>query len=250
MPVESASGEGWELHLGRWQTALQGTTCDALVFDAPYSAKTHEASRKLGNAREDGCALDGLGPDYEAFTPELIREFCESWGPRTSGWIVSITDHVLAPAWLAEMERIGRYSFQPIPCVIRGMSARLCGDGPSSWAIYACVSRPRTKEMALWGTLDGAYTGGSGTNGRAGGSSRGGGRGKPDWLMHALVRDYSRPGDVVCDPFAGWGSTLTAAVALGRQAIGSEIDAAAFAEARRRLARPLQVDLLAGLEAR
>ena len=63
--------------------------------------------------------------------------------------------------------------------------------------------------------------------------------------MRALVRDYTRPGDVVCDPFAGWGSTLAASIALGRSAVGAECDAGAYAEAKRRLARPLQVDLFA-----
>ena len=64
--------------------------------------------------------------------------------------------------------------------------------------------------------------------------------------MNALVRDYSRPGDLVCDPFAGWGSTLAAAVANGRRAIGAEMDAAAHAEAVRRLGRPLQIDMFGG----
>jgi DNA modification methylase len=64
--------------------------------------------------------------------------------------------------------------------------------------------------------------------------------------MSALVRDYSRPGDLICDPFAGWGSTLAAAVANGRRAIGSEMDRDAFNEANRRLSRPLQVDLFGG----
>jgi len=35
--------------------------------------------------------------------------------------------------------------------------------------------------------------------------------GKPMWLMRALVRDYSRPGNLVCDPCAGGATTLIAA---------------------------------------
>ena len=48
--------------------------------------------------------------------------------------------------------------------------------------------------------------------------------GKPLQLMHAIVRDYTRPGDLVCDPCAGHGTTLRAAAAHGRRAIGAEVD--------------------------
>jgi hypothetical protein len=229
------------IHLGEWQTALDGVTCDALIFDAPYSARSGAA-----NKRSDGYSGEGLGADYDALTEADVRAFCESWAPRTRGWMVSLTDWPLSFAWYREMESIGRYVFEPVTCVIRAMSVRVQADGPSSWTLYAVASRPRTREFADWGVLDGAYVGGCGGNGRAGGTERSGGRGKPQWLMQALVRDYSKAGDVVCDPYAGWGSTLIAAAALGRKAIGAECVADAHSEASRRLARPTQVDLFEG----
>ncbi len=48
------------------------------------------------------------------------------------------------------------------------------------------------------------------------------------WLLDALVRDYSDPGMTIVDPCAGWGSTLVAARNVGRNAIGAEMDPAAF----------------------
>lgn len=231
---------GIDLRLGRWQDVLADVECDSLVFDAPYSVATHAATVD----RNDGYAAASLTAGYAAMTADDVRAFCASWAPRCRGWIVSLTDFELAPVWRAEMQRIGRYAFAAVPCVIRAMSVRMQQDGPSSWALYAMVSRPRTREFATWGIRDGAYVGGCGGNGCAGGSDRGGGRGKPSWLMSALVRDYSKPGDLVCDPFAGWGSTLAAAVANGRRAVGAESDPAAHREANRRLARPLQLDML------
>lgn len=227
-----------DLRHGTWQTVLADVQPDALIFDAPYSAGTHAAA----TTRSDASDPDGLTPGYEALTTGDVRAFCESWAPRCLGWWVSMTDSELAPAWRTEMAAVGRYSFAPVPCVIRGMSVRLQGDGPSSWCIWAVVSRPRNGEFVKWGTLPGAYTGPAQPG-------AGGGRGKPAWLLEALVRDYTRAGDLVCDPFAGWGTTLTAALALGRRAVGAEMDAAAYAEAVRRLKRPLQVDLFAGAEA-
>jgi hypothetical protein len=235
-----------DLRLGRWQDVLAGETCDALIFDAPYSASDSDAADV---SRADGYDAASLRPSYDAFTPELVREVCESWAPRTRGWMVSITDYDLSFVWRDEMARVGRYAFrQPIACVVRAMSYRAQHDGPSSWTLYAMASRPSTLEYAAWGVRDGAYVGSCGGNGRRGGSERGGGRGKWPWLMQAIVRDYSRPGDVVCDPFAGWGATLAAAASLGRRAIGAEVDADAHAEALRRLARPMQADLFASAD--
>lgn len=45
---------------------------------------------------------------------------------------------------------------------------------------------------------------------------------KPDSLLRWLLEPVTRPGDVVLDPFAGSGSTLSAAKQAGRRAIGIE----------------------------
>jgi len=47
---------------------------------------------------------------------------------------------------------------------------------------------------------------------------------KPEPLMRELVSDFTDPGDVVLDPFAGSGTTLVACKRLGRRAIGVELD--------------------------
>jgi hypothetical protein len=225
-----------DLRLGRWQDVLADVECDAIICDPPYGERTHDAEVERN---DESGRTEGLTPQYKAWRPVDVSDFVSSWSRRCRGWIVSMTSHDLIPAWEAAYAIAGRYCFAPVPCVMRGMSVRMQGDGPSSWAVWAVVARPREKSFLGWGALDGAYHGPRG-------SESGGGRGKPAWLMNALVRDYSRPGDLVCDPFAGWGSTLAAAVANGRRAIGSEMDADAYAEAQRRLARPLQVDMFGG----
>jgi hypothetical protein len=50
-----------------------------------------------------------------------------------------------------------------------------------------------------------------------------------------LVRAVSRPGEVVCDPFAGSGTTGVAALAESRSFVGCDVDAAAVETARARL---------------
>jgi hypothetical protein len=233
---------GFDLRHGDWRTALADVTCDAWICDPPYGARTHDSTPTRNDTYERaGAGYDpgGLVPSYAALSPADVAELVASWSPRTRGWMVPLTSHDLIPAWEDAFAAAGRLSFAPIPCVMRGMSCRMLGDGPSSWAVYAVPARPRTKAFMQWGTLDGAYSGPPGREAA-------GGRGKPMWLMNAIVRDYSRPGDLVCDPFAGWGTTLAAAIANGRHAIGAEVDADAYTEALRRLARPLQVDMFGG----
>lgn len=55
--------------------------------------------------------------------------------------------------------------------------------------------------------------------------------------MRWLVENFTRPGDLVLDPFAGRGTTLEAARDLGRRAVGVEIEARWCDEADRRLAQ-------------
>jgi len=47
---------------------------------------------------------------------------------------------------------------------------------------------------------------------------------KPLCVLTPLIQSFSRPGDVVLDPFCGSGSTLLAAKLQGRQFIGVELD--------------------------
>jgi tRNA G10 N-methylase Trm11 len=43
-------------------------------------------------------------------------------------------------------------------------------------------------------------------------------------LVEAFLAEYTRPGDLVFDPFAGFGTTLVVAEAMGRRPLGLELD--------------------------
>lgn len=226
-PMAPVAPAGFDLRLGDWRSVLLGAgVVDVLITDPPYGKRAHGAS----TTRADGVDPAGLTPDYEHWTADDVLAFVEQWSPRVRGWMVALTSHDLIPAWEAAYLAVGRYGFAPVPCVITGMSVRMVGDGPSSWAVYAMVARPRTGEFSRWGTLPGAHVGPA----QAGAE---GGRGKPTWLTDQLVAHYSRPNDLVCDPLAGYGGTLISALAAGRRALGCELDHDAYEEAYRRAAR-------------
>ncbi len=60
----------------------------------------------------------------------------------------------------------------------------------------------------------------------------------PAALARAFLAEYTRPGDLVFDPFAGFGTTLRAAEELGRRGLGIEYAAHRCAYARARLRVP------------
>lgn len=212
-----------DLRLGDYRKVLVDVECDALICDPPYSARTHTGH----NTQTIVESRLHRSLDYAHMTPSDVEAFVEFWHPRTRGWMAVFSDHVLMPVWCEALASVGRYTFQPVPCVITGMTVRFAGDGPSSWAVYLLVARPRRKPFSTWGTLPGAYVV------KRKGQHRMGG--KPEGLMRAIIKDYSRPGDLICDPCAGGATTLLAAAQMGRRSVGAEIDKDAYGAASRRI---------------
>ena len=244
----------FDLRLGRWQDVLAGVECDSQVADPPYGERTH-----AGHNNGSMAAINGFEApiDYTHWTPDHVHEFVRSWSPRTRGWMVNMTSHDLLPAWEAALEEAGRLAFAPLPYVDMGKGPRVLGDGPANWTVQIIVARPRSKAWLedwrrdraarkLSKSLPGAYLRSPGDVvwTPPGGSKRIGG--KPLGVMRAIVRDYSRPGDLVCDPFAGHGTTLLAAAMEDRRAVGSEMDEEAHAAALERLGRGYTLDLFGG----
>lgn len=230
---------------GRWEQVLEGVTVDAVITDPPYGKATHDANGSGRCTDERRDTKRGRAINYAHWTPGQVTRFVNSWAPRCRGWFVAMTSHDLVPVYRRALEAHKRYVFAPLPFVAVGSRVRLSGDGPSSWTDWIVVARPRTADFARWGTLPGAYIVPEGHTERGGKDLIGG---KPIWLMRALVRDYSRPGDLVCDPCAGAATTLVAALTEGRQAIGAEKDGATYTIGAKRLGRGYTPDLFAGLE--
>lgn len=237
-----------DLRLGRWQDVLADVgEVDTLISDPPYSERTHRghddgtcsANKKrtpaqleslLAKASAGGRGCKKLRENqgetrrtiaYGAFSPADVEEFVCSWSPRVRGWFVVMTDHVLVPVYERALEAAGRYVFSPLAFVHPGRGVRLAGDGPAQWSVSIVVSRPRGGGYHKLGSLPGAYV--LPPKEEVGSGERFVG-GKPLWLMRALVRDYSRPGDLICDPCAGGATTLLASRLEERRAIGSEMD--------------------------
>lgn len=241
MLVARAVGVKWggEIHHLEWRELLELVKdrggCDTLVVDAPYSAITHDghnagarmATKKTkGGKRDTGRARRAIA--YSCWTPGDVATFVADWHPWVRGWIVSLTDDYLAPHWRIAMTVAGRKAFAPLPAVEWGGTVRRRGDGPSSWTSWVCVGRHRSKAAASWGTTPGAYVSQREAKPEIGG--------KTIELMRSIVRDYSRPGDLVVDPCCGKGGTTIAAALLeGRIGLGGDVRLEAAEAAAKRI---------------
>lgn len=194
---------------------MGGRLADLLLVDAPYSERTH-AGHRAGTGGSDSA--DRAEIVYASWSPLAVERFTKMWVPLVSGWVASVTDHHLAPTWSSALDDLDRYTFAPLPWVETGSRVRLAGDGPSSWTCWLIVARPRSKPFSKWGTLPGAYIAGSERR-----ETRIIG-GKSFKLTCDLIRDYSRDGQLVIDPCLGGGTTLAAAITVGRRCIGIERD--------------------------
>lgn len=201
-----------------------GTVADLLVVDAPYSERTRKGHDSGVASTQGGTSFGRKGIrtgqrrsiNYAAWAQADVDAFVSTWSPLTRGWFVTITDDALALVWQSALTSAGRYAFAALPFVSPGSRVRLTGDGPSSWTCWIIVARPSRPPFSKWGTTVGAYIFPPEDMPVVGG--------KPLALVRALVRDYSREGDVVCDPCGGAMTAGVAARLERRSFVGGDVD--------------------------
>lgn len=243
------SDRGCDLYEADWRAladvAKAAGGVDAVFADTPYSERTH-AGHDSGVDQANADVYEGKPSKrtptlhrnelaYAFWTAADVQEFVSVWQPVCRGWFLSLTDHVLAPAWEAAMLAAGLYVFAPLACVDVGSRIRLVGDGPSNWTTWLVAGRPKTREFQRWGTLGGAYVvpEGAREQRRTGVTSVVGG--KPVWLLRQMAKDYTRPGDLVADATCGAGITGVACIAEGRRSLLGDRDTAHVAIAADRI---------------
>ncbi len=228
--TDVATGPGWELRLGDYREVLADVTCDALITDPPYSARTHEGQRSGERPRGGGGRKTKI--EYESLAGSDPDSLATTWSPRVRWWTLVFSDHAGAYEHEACWEAAGWYVFAPVGYVRTLPTPRLSGDGPTSALEYLVVSRPKHRlPPERVGSRPGFYLVPDSQHG----SPHPGG--KHLEVMRAIIRDYTLPGDVVVDTCAGGATTLLAAVIEGRTAIGAERDPETWEKAVRRLRR-------------
>lgn len=187
---------------------LAAGSVDHVIGDPPYDERTHSRARSLKGGGSD-IAIDFAAlPPPESFVPDLLR--C------ARRWVVAF----------CSVEQLGLYSQAAGDEWIRGGvwvrtngTPALNGDRPAQGAEgIAIVHGAAEKKRWNRGGSRGVWTGPICKDPRRVHPTK-----KPLWLMEALVRDFTDPGDLVFDPTAGEGTTGEACMRLGRRFIGCEL---------------------------
>jgi site-specific DNA-methyltransferase (adenine-specific) len=204
-----------------------------VITDPPYESSLHESKGKAaGRLRTDGRA-DLRTLDFEpidkirARVVEMVQVCCERW------FIVFATVEGVAE-W-ARVINPSRIKYKRACIWIKpDATPQLNAQGPAQGA-ECFVASWAGRGHANWnsGGKRGVYTHNIRQPGRDGRHPTE----KPLTLMREIVLDFSRPGELVCDPFMGSGTTGVAAVGLGRRFVGIERNPDYFAIACERIER-------------
>ena len=213
--------------------AMPDKSIDHVITDPPYSAHTHKNVRRdLSSERND------LG--FASLSDELRRACAAEFARRiVRRWILIFCDDRTIGSWISDIESVGLEFIRLGVWVKPGCTPQFTGDRPSQGSEYIIIAHPPGRKKWNGGGGPAIYTIPR-SRGRREHTTQ-----KPLALMSALLRDFTHPGDVICDPFAGSGSTILVANMIGRLALGVGGDERYVQTANRRisLARE-QMDLL------
>ncbi len=209
------------LHLGD-ALAIMPTlaTVAHIVCDPPYEAIMHASKSGMkGLVRPDGShhwkPLD-FAPvdDIRAAIVELAASTC-------TGWFIAFCTSEGVGRWADEINASTMKYKRACVWIKPDSTPQMNGQGPAQGAEHFVCAWAGTGH-ARWnaGGKRGVYTH------CVNGPERHGAHPteKPRRLMSEILSDFTSPGDLVCDPFMGSGTTGVAAVMAGRPFIGIEQD--------------------------
>jgi site-specific DNA-methyltransferase (adenine-specific) len=215
------------LYLGDCREILTGLAVDHVISDPPYEDELHKAMGRI--TRTDGQAMvQDLGFDGINASRADIARLCAS---ASSGWVILFTLAEGVRAWRDDLQAVQAKWDTTCFWVKPDASPRFNGQGPARGAecFVTCWAGTGYRRWNAGGKR-GVYTHCVNT-GRQGEHPTE----KPVPLMMEIVGDFTRPAEVICDPFMGSGTTGVACAKMGRSFVGIEQNERWFDLACRRI---------------
>ncbi len=219
--------------------AMTWPTVDHVISDPPYSASVHGkqwVSAALTAAGDKRASSQHRAIDFEAITPEQIADVSVRCLASATRWSLMFCDVESAHLWRGSLEACGLDYVRTCFWDKVDSSPQFTGDRPASAVEAICLAHPKGRKSWNGGGRRNLFR--FAVNEERGDKPHP--TTKPLPLMLELVKLFTDPGEVILDPFCGSGSTLVAALRLGRRAIGIEKDAKYAAIARERLTAETQ----------
>ena len=225
--------DGVTLHLGdclEVLPTLEGV--DHVIGDPPYEDELHKAMGRIrrtdGQAMVQTLGFDGVNADRASIAAACVAA--------ASGWVILFTLAEGVRAWRDDIQAAGGKWDTTCFWVKPDASPRFNGQGAARGAeCFVTVWAGKGHRRWNSGGKRGIYTH-LVNYGRQGEHPTE----KPVPLMSEIIADFTRPADLICDPFSGSGSTGVAAVKMGRRFVGIERDPKWFDLSCRRLSAALK----------
>lgn len=246
----------FDLRLGECiagMAAMPDMSVDVAISDPPYSEwvhSKHRVAQKQDNdlpnytAPSDGklkrriCQSKQIG--FEHITQAEMEAASDQFARTTRRWTLVFCDVESSHLWAGALRRAGLEHIRTLAWQKLGGTPQFTGDRPSvAFEAIVLAHRPGRKTWngggkAGWYAIPTAMDrDGSGLDVRLHTTQ------KPVALLEDLVRDFTDPGELILDAYAGSGTTGVACARLGRRFVGFERDPAMHAIATKRLAGEL-----------
>jgi site-specific DNA-methyltransferase (adenine-specific) len=202
--------------------SLPDRSVDLILTDPPFDARTHRAAVEVGQRVEGKRSVAGELP-FPPLDPERIGEVAGHFARVARRWILVFCGECQVDQWRFALETAGARFVRLGYAIRTNPRPQMSGDRPAPGADPIVIAHAAGERLQ--------WNGG----GRAGvwdspaarwdtGRKNVHPTQKALSLMRGLISDFSNPGELACDPFAGSGSAAVACKELGRRFIGWEIE--------------------------
>jgi DNA modification methylase len=179
---------------------MPSRSVDLIVTDPPYLVRYLDRSgRSVKNDDNDAWLDPAFAEMSRVLKPgkfcasfyawNKIERFAQAWNKAG----LRIAGHIVFPKKYASSSRFMKYQHEQAYLLVKG---------------YGALPQNPPPDVIPW-----TYTGNKLHPTQ-----------KPVGIFRPLIEAFTKPGDIVLDPFAGSGSTLVAAQELGRRFVGIELD--------------------------
>jgi site-specific DNA-methyltransferase (adenine-specific) len=237
-------GAEWELRACRNDDPVSGLaslsdrSVDVMCCDPPYEEEAHTKGKRQNPTRDEHVRVVDEAFYFAPITTAERSAVGHEIGRVTKIAVLVFCQVEAAMLWRAVLEAGGLSYRRTIPWVKPDAMPSLHGKWPGQ-AFEAIVLAMRPGAVVPVGGKSRYYE-----VTRERGVQRAHPTAKPLELMRQIIEDFTLPGQLVCDPYAGSGTTGVACRMLGRRFLGWEQDPAMAEIARRRIAgdRAVPVD--------
>ena len=227
---QQVSGDGWQMFAGdciAGMSMLADDSVDVVLTDPPYDEHTHGKQRrgaadyreKNPSARATFNRKRSIG--FAALTSEQMTSASMQFARVARRWVNVFCSIEMVSDWKRNLEAAGLEYVRTCVWHKLGSTPQFTGDRPAvAVEAIVCAHRPGRKRWNGGGKH--GYYAHAIVLDRNNLTIRCHDTQKPISLMSELVADFTEPGDLVLDAFAGSGTTGVAARMAGRRFVGFE----------------------------